>query len=209
MSQGPVIDGTIVTQYPGELLAQGQYDHDVKILVGHGYNEGYMVANIYVDTEEELAANMKTVFPHMSDINQATLLTVLYPPIYDGSYGYTTFFDRISTIIAESSFICNANYLGRAFGDNAYGYFFDVAPGYHAFDLPYTFYNGPSTDAFGNPVNETVAIALQEIITSFAQNGDPNTSDLPTFPVYGADSQMFHLTTTGFGSITDTAANPR
>lgn len=39
-SYGPVVDGNFAPQLPGQLLAQGRFDKDVRVMVGHNSNEG-------------------------------------------------------------------------------------------------------------------------------------------------------------------------
>lgn len=43
-------------------------------------------------------------------------------------------------------------------------------------DVPYTFYNGPSAEV----EYPSVALAMQQYFTSFAENGVPQASGLPT-----------------------------
>jgi carboxylesterase type B len=67
-------------------------------------------------------------------------------------------------------FTCNTYYFDKAFNNQTYSYFFTIPPALHGEDIPYTYYNGPSPSV----LSSTVAIALQEYITSFAETGNPN-----------------------------------
>jgi hypothetical protein len=63
-------------------------------------------------------------------------------------------------------FTCNTFYLDKAYDNQTYAYFFTVPPGIHGEDIPYTYYNGAKSTSVVSP---TVAIALQEYITNFAE----------------------------------------
>jgi len=44
---GPVVDGSFVPLQPGQLLAQGRFDKDVRVMVGHNANEGALFTPPY------------------------------------------------------------------------------------------------------------------------------------------------------------------
>ena len=46
----------------------------------------------------------------------------LYPPVYDGTYPYTTPLGRLTLTAAEQLIICNPYYIGRAYQNAAYNY---------------------------------------------------------------------------------------
>ena len=72
-------------------------------------------------------------------------------------------------------------------------------------DLAYTFFNGPGASV----VNDSVAIALQEYITSFAINGAPSGPSLPMFPTYTNATDIIDLNATSITTIRDPVANQR
>lgn len=100
---------------------------------------------------------------------------------------------------------CNTFYLDKVFGNQTYAYQFSVPPAIHAMDVPYTFFNGPSSSVISDPV----AVALQEYITSFAINGNPSGPSLPMFPVYSNATKIIDLNATSITEAIDPVANFR
>jgi hypothetical protein len=43
---GPVVDGTFVPALPGKLLLQGAFDHGVKVMVGHNFDEVLLISTL-------------------------------------------------------------------------------------------------------------------------------------------------------------------
>ena len=201
----PTVDGSFVPGEPGKLLLQGSFHKNLNIMVGHNADEGLAFTNPAILNNTVYDQFILLNFPGISPYQFNYLTQTLYPPVFDGSFGYTNEIERAVVTLSESSFTCNTNYLGRAFSNKAYGYQFSVPPALHGQDVPYTFYNGPSNSV----TNDTVAIALQEYITSFVQTGKPSAPGLPKFPLYGNNSEIINLGGTSISQITDSTANPR
>jgi cholinesterase len=208
---GPVVDGSFVPAMPGKLLYEGKFDAPIEIMTGHNADEGLVFTSPFLATEADLETNLETVFPTASNETIAYMLDTLYPPVYDGTYSYTTLFGRASLITAEVSFTCNTRFFDLAYNNETYSYFFTVPPGVHGEDIAYTFFNGDVTTLDdGLPVNATVATALQKYITNFAMTGSPNGVDVPFFPEYQSNSTVVELGITGIGALSvDTTANER
>lgn len=203
---GPVVDGSFAPQQPGQLLAQGRFDKDVRVMVGHNANEGaYFTPPIR--TEQELVNQLKTAYPYTPQQSIDMLTQTLYPPVFDGSLGYTNQFQRASLIISEGIFTCNTEYLSRAYGNQTYSYLFAVPPALHGFDVPYTYYDGGALSS--SVINRTVAIALQDFIASFAEDGRPSADGIPQFNMYGEDAGVLKLNITGIMEVRDSNANAR
>lgn len=208
---GPTVDGLIAPALPGVLLLHGQFDKDLKIMVGHNSNEGLFFASPFIQNQTAYAAAIQSLFPDISAKAVDYIDTTLYPPVFDGTYGYTNQVLRTALTISESSFACNTRYLDLAFANKTYSYLFSVPPGLHGEDISYTYFNGDtSTSDDGSPVNATVAKALQDYLTSFAMNGNPNEKGVPYFPMYGSGSTVVDIAATNLGvTLTDTVANSR
>ena len=58
-------------------------------------------------------------------------------------------------------------------------------------------------------LSDSIAVALQEYITSFAINGKPSGPSLPMFPLYTNDTEIADLNATGITEIMDPVANER
>jgi cholinesterase len=105
-------------------------------------------------------------------------------------------------------FICNSYYLNTAFGNQTYAYEFQIPPGFHAYDVPYTFDNGQATNVsvgFYAPV----AAELQGYLTNFAMTGNPNGPGLTHFPKFGANATVNGINFNTTTQQRDDAANSR
>jgi carboxylesterase type B len=202
---GPVTDGFYVSDVPGKLLLQGSFHRDVKLMIGHNSNEGLLFTNPTVTNASQYDKLVEMYLTHASPAVLSYITNVLYPPVYNGSYGYTSAFTQASTTLSEFSFTCNCVFLARAFNNATYNYLFSIPPGIHGEDVGYTFDNGP------NPLvsNVTIAHALQDYIVSFAETGIPGAKGLPTFPTYGPQGTVLNLGNTGITPAPDPANNPR
>ncbi|MCJ1356216.1 MAG: hypothetical protein MMC33_006210 [Icmadophila ericetorum] len=202
---GPLVDGSFVPAPPGKLLLQGNFHKNLNILVGHNADEGLDFTNPAITNNTIYNDFVLVNFPDIQTAAFDYITQTLYPPIFDGSQGYKDEIGRAVKTISESSFICNTNYLDRAFLNKTYAYQFDVFPALHGQDVPYTFYNGPNPSV----ANDTVAIALQEYITSFVETGTPSAPHILKFPMYGSNSQIIDLGTTKISQIMDDVIGSR
>ena len=101
------------------------------------------------------------------------------------------------------------NYLDRAYGNKTYAYEFSVPPGTYGQDVPYTFFGTHIAVDNAAVKADGTAVALQEYITSFVENGVPSRPQLPKFPLYGNNSEIQDLNATSITQIMDPAANAR
>lgn len=202
---GPVVDGLFVPDLPGKLLLQGSYDKNLKIMVGHNADEGLLFTPPFVTNETAYESFLRSNLQDASPSVVNYISNVLYPPVFDGSLGYKDNIGRAALTLSESVFTCNTYYLDKAYGNNTFAYQFSVPPALHGQDVPYTYYNGPSAAV----MNDTVAVALQEYLTSFAENGKPSGPMIPMFPLYGTDAELIDLNITGIKEMMDPSANSR
>lgn len=202
---GPTVDGNFVPALPGQLLARGQFDQSVRVMVGHNSDEGLLFTNPAVQNDTAYRQYVQTTLPNVPSAIVDYITNVLYPPVYDGTYPYRNALDRAILTASESVFTCNTVYLDHAYNNRTFSYLFSVPPGTHGEDIPYTYYNGPSSSV----VNTTVALALQSFITEFAETGIPGSYGGLTFNMYGNMSTVVNLNVTGYGTTMDPAANNR
>ncbi|MCJ1421245.1 hypothetical protein MMC32_007607 [Xylographa parallela] len=202
---GPVVDGLFAPALPGRLLLQGSFYKDLKIMVGHNADEGLLFTNPAIQNSSAYNTYLTQNFPGIQPAVVSYIENVLYPPVFNGSYGYTSNFQRAVLTVADSAFTCNTNYLDRAFLNQTYSYQFSVGAALHGQDVPYTFFNGPSTAV----INDVIAVALQEYLTSFAIHGVPSGPGIPVFPLYEADAEVLNLNATSIFDIMDPNANAR
>ena len=210
-SFGPTVDGLFAPALPGVLLLHGQFDNSLEVMVGHNADEGLLFTDPFVQNQTAFATSLATLLPDASTKVINYIDTVLYPPVFNGTYGYTNQIERTALVISEVSFTCNTRYLDLAFRNQTYSYYFSVPPGLHGEDVAYTYFNGDTkTSDDGSPVNATVAKALQDYLTSFAMKGTPNEKGVPYFPMYGANSTILNIAGTDLGAtLVDTVANSR
>lgn len=207
---GPVVDGIFSPSLPGQLLARGQFDKSVKVMVGHNTNEGLLFTSPFLSNDSDVKNFFESLLPSIKAFPAAEdyLLNTLYPPIFDGSQAqnYTDQIGRASAAVAEVTFTCNAYYLDKAYQNHTYAYLFAIPPGIHGEDIPYTYFNGPNK---AEVVSDPTAIALQEYITHFAEYGTPNEQGVPYFPMYQNNATVQVLNVTGIRQTMDPAANAR
>lgn len=207
---GPVVDGSFVPELPGKLLLKGNLFKEINVMVGHNSNEGLRYTTPASAIPGGYRKYINQIFPEIQPNVTDTILHGLYPPIYDGTYEYSDPIGRASLATGDVAFQCNTDYLNRAFGNCTYAYLFSVPPGLHGQDVRYTFYNGgASKDINGKDINATVALKLQDYITSFTLTGEPTSPGGPEFPIHGSDAWILNLGNKGFEVKRDLAANPR
>jgi carboxylesterase type B len=203
---GPVVDGSFVPELPGQLLLKGAFHHDVEVMVGHNGDEGLVFTSPVTTTEEGIRESIKQALPETSTDTVNYLLDVLYPPIFNGSFGYTDSVGRSALITSDFVFQCNTDYLNRAFQNQTYSYEFTVPPALHGQDVAYSFFNGTRSSSVAN---DTVAYVMQDYFTSFAESGVPKSSLGPDFLIHGDTALLVNLGQSSISVITDPTANER
>ena len=103
-SYGIVPDGRFVPAFVGRLLRQGWFDKNVKLMVAHNKNEGLYFANPSIRNQSAFIDTFQRAFPAIFLNNTEYIANVLYPPIFDGSYGYTDQFTREVLVLSDAEF---------------------------------------------------------------------------------------------------------
>jgi carboxylesterase type B len=207
---GPVVDGLFAPLQPGQLLAQGRFDKSVRVMVGHNANEGAYFTPGDVKDTEGIKTQLRGNFPYVSEKALDYVLDTLYPEV-SADTPYKTEYERADFLVSEAIFTCNTNYLSTGFNNKTYSYLFAVPPAFHGLDVAYTYFTGGAVSTV-NPLavtNRTVAIALQDFITSFAITGEPEAEGIKQFNMYGPDAKVLELSATGIEEVRDTNANAR
>ncbi|KAE9363396.1 alpha/beta-hydrolase, partial [Stipitochalara longipes BDJ] len=203
----PAVDGSFAPALPGQLLLNGGYDHNLKVLIGHNVNEGVALTTPFLPNNTAFTKNIINEFFPAASPAVISLLENTFYPAPANSTDVLAQIDRARNLVTESLFTCNANYLARAFENSAYEYVFSVPPSWHAQDLTYTFFNGPDA---GPVENATLALIMQAYFTNFATTGNPNGAGVPTFPNYGATRGLTqNLNLTFVDQIPDYLQNER
>ncbi|KUJ11171.1 alpha/beta-hydrolase [Mollisia scopiformis] len=199
-SFGPAPDGTYVPDLPGKLLLEGKYNKNLSIIAAHNTNEAGHYTPPTASTSSNFTTYMKLYFPAISATTLNYLDTVLFPAIYNGSYPWTTPFQRLDTAISDFTFICSTRWLANAYGDKSHNYIFSVLPGNHTQDIPYTFFNGPISTV----KNDTLAVNMQRYFTMFVENGSPNRLGLDHWVETGSEGKVMNFNATFTDTRVDT-----
>jgi carboxylesterase type B len=208
---GPVVDGDFVPALPGLLLSRGQFDSNVKVMVGHNADEGLFFTSPENDNETVFEQNTRLTVPTISDASLEYLTTTLYPQVYDGSQPYLDAYQRAALAAGELGIVCNTYYLDKAFKNKTYSYLFTIPPALHGYDVPYTFYNDNGLIP-GVIDSVSAALVMQDWIITFVTTGTPTAPDVPgtpEWPMYGPDAKIGIISANGITVGTDNADNPR
>ena len=101
---GPVVDGAFTPALPGKLLLQGAFDRSLNVMVGHNADEGLLFTNPAIINDSAFARDLLVRFPDVDPSVQTYIEEVLYPAVFDGSYGYQDEIGRTDLVISESTF---------------------------------------------------------------------------------------------------------
>ncbi len=102
-SYGIVPGGRFAPASARSLLRQGLFDKKVKLMVAHNANEGIYFTDPSIRTESAFMNSVRAI-PGISTPSRKYIANVLYPPIFDGSYGYTDQFTREVLLISDIEF---------------------------------------------------------------------------------------------------------
>lgn len=104
---------------PGVLLSEGKFDKTLDIMLGHNSDEGLLFTDPFVNNQSAYQSIISTLLTAPTAVVDFAT-TVLYPPVFNGSYGYTTQVERTALTVSEVVFTCNTRYLDLAFGNKTY-----------------------------------------------------------------------------------------
>lgn len=181
---GPAADGNLIRQLAVLEYASGNFYKGIdSLILSHVSDEAFIFVPLDVKTDPQFSTYVSGVFPpyaQSAGVNAA--IEARYPPVMSGSSNYTTEFDRIKALLADSSFQCNVRYLSDAYNGINYNLQYSVTPGFHATDLLPTFYDlNVDLTALGDnapfpliPGFGSFAQAYQSYLVSHARSGDPN-----------------------------------
>ncbi|KAK1675025.1 Alpha/Beta hydrolase protein [Colletotrichum godetiae] len=188
----PVVDGAFVPAEPAMLISEGKFDTKVNVMAGSNTNDGLFFGSFNIIDDAGYREWMSSILLGASADSIDYMATDLYPPILNGSYGYTDHISRTALTMQDLLFRCNGLALARALNGTTHQYEFGVFPAMHAEDVAYTF----SDDGAGMSSPET-AIALQRYMASFALSGNPHGHGVMEFPMYERDENVLLMNATG------------
>ncbi|KAF5856567.1 hypothetical protein ETB97_007124 [Aspergillus alliaceus] len=204
-SYGPVTDGTFAPDVPAHLLAKGQFNKNVRLIVGHNADEGLFVTSPETSNGSVLTTLVGEAFPNFGSDLTSHITSNLYPPVYNGSYSYKSPVRRADLLFSEAYFTCSTNALSRALPNQTYPYLFSVYPALHSSDSSYVWYDG-SSSAVGNA---TIAYMMQDHISSFIRNGTPVSTIGPPFRSWSVSRSVLDIDTSSVTEMKDPTDNER
>lgn len=137
---GPMVDGVFAPDTAQALLLYGAFDQEVEIMTGHNADEGRLLANSNVKTQEDFVKTAEQLAPGGAESALKYITEELYPEEYDGSRGYTSAFTRLALLISETGFTCYTRYMMKAKKGEGYSYLFSVPPALHGQDVAFSTY---------------------------------------------------------------------
>ena len=117
---GPYVDGDFVPALPGQALLDRSFHSSIKVMVSHNALEGLLFTSPEANTSSAYVDQLETSFPQISQTSLGTINDTLYPAVLDGSYVYTTEFQRAMATIQDSTIVCNPYYIASALEEQAY-----------------------------------------------------------------------------------------
>ncbi|KAH8434325.1 uncharacterized protein LDX57_011972 [Aspergillus melleus] len=210
----PTPDGDIVLSDPKLRLSRGEFHRSIEIITSHNSDEGLTLVPA-IHTCQEYESLLRSLFTHFNTSTINHIVNVLYPPIFDGSMGYTNNYQRAAKTVGEGIIECNSVSLGLAFGLRAHAYYFSTYPGLHAQDTSYTFYNPGAQSSYSlvdtGAVNQTLAYIMQDYIANFAKSGQVKSEldGLSEIPPYGSHGTSVQLDSAGVKLVGDPALTSR
>ncbi|SMQ53749.1 unnamed protein product [Zymoseptoria tritici ST99CH_3D1] len=174
---GPAVDGDLWPELPGELLLASR-GKNISVLTSYNKNDGNAFTPPDLTSDTGFAELIRRLEPQLQTSNVNKIVNELYPAAYNGTYPYTTPYERLSRFVRDFGFSCNAYYLGKQPDAPTFVYEWAVPPALHGSDAPSMEYTG-NVDAAGAP---KWSRELQEYLVNFILHGDPNGDGLPTWP---------------------------
>lgn len=205
---GPVVDGTYVPDHPSASLHYGDFNSNLSIMTGHVADESSLFTPPFVKSDQELTDFLYYLYPMVGDWIVDYMVDTLYPQ---------PGINRTMKILSDIGFVCNVDYLLKAFCGQTYNYKLTIPPATHGSDLAYLFYNGPSPEdvdggIYNGPLGPAlvdVALVFQQYVVNFVKYGDPNGPGLPPFPRADEDTNMLTFDVDGVGVAPDDTDNKR
>jgi carboxylesterase type B len=104
---GPVLDNNLILDYPYAMFGKGQFDKSVKVMASHTSFEGALFFDVKNMDDNDFIPWIQHSVPGLSMAEQEYLANELYPPIFDGSLGYTDQGSRQMAFWGEAVIDCN------------------------------------------------------------------------------------------------------
>jgi len=203
----PVVDGWVLPDEPVDLLTAGRFGH-VPLIIGSTREEA-AIATVAAGPGEldpvEAERHLRRIYgEHFDAIVGLSTGAAEEADTEEGGAdgGRGTNDDGLPDAAIESVtltlFTAPARYAAdrmAAAGAPTYRYLFTAAPlgerlgAFHGSELPYVFGSGLLDLDLGGDRSVELSAAMMDYWTAFATTGDPNTGDLPDWPLWSSATQ--------------------
>ncbi|GAA5990724.1 hypothetical protein JCM10908_003209 [Rhodotorula pacifica] len=200
----PVVEGQggFLQDRASLLLAKGSKNlNGLKFLGINNQDEGYIFTDPSIINDTTTDANqlgnqfnqiLSGLFPLFTPA-EIQSVAAQYPISDAPSKGNT--FNRISNIIADSTFVCPTYWTAEAFGSSAWKGIFDYGAATHGSDVAW--YQGPIwTRNHSVSAENSFAGSFEGFIQTYDPNNNPATKINPSWPTYDSGEQVLFNTTT-------------
>jgi acetylcholinesterase len=178
---GPGLDGSFVNKPPALNLKNGDIWPGIEVIVANNGDEGIVFTPPNIQSLQTMKRFISESFPLISERNVDEIVE-LYPfTNTTPAFPFRDWVTRLNHALTDLAVDCNTYLLVQAYGNtSSYKYYFDVLPGLHGQDIPFTFFQLPPPKAslsnIGKPndKNFNLAQGMQWYIANFAMYGNPN-----------------------------------
>lgn len=197
---GPTVDSDHVPDLLGTLYREGRFGKNAELVDARNQAVGSFFTPPVAHIDDELVLGLQQVFAYLPEQKEALTYAVkdLHPAVYDGTQSYRNWWEGARLLFSEVGFTCSHYYAASANPEKTYGYEFDIYPGFHGQDIPYTFHDdravatGLDFTALTAVQNASAAYILQDWILSFVLGNTPSSS-VPQFvnlPLYAENATI-------------------
>ncbi|PYI00090.1 carboxylesterase family protein [Aspergillus ellipticus CBS 707.79] len=209
---GPVVDGTFAPDLPSRILLDPSFKwKHLRVLSSHTSDEGLAFIPPAGMNSSAYESIIEAYFPGLLPETMGNISQTLYPPVYNSSSPqnpeYGSPMERASLTVSDAFFQCKNLYLNTIF-NTTYAYVFNMPPGLHAQDIPFTFYNHSVPDVEAEFFDEDLALTMQDHIVSFVREGVPSPQATP-WEAYEEHGRVLSLASKNVTMIPDPVDNSR
>ncbi|KAL8751736.1 MAG: hypothetical protein Q9184_005972, partial [Pyrenodesmia sp. 2 TL-2023] len=201
----PIIDGDFIVDLLPRAYSMGKFNKNVRMITSNNQDESRVLGNQSIETDADFNNWVRVNFPSAPTSIRQQIINQIYPPVYNGSFPYTTPQQRSNLAVSEYLINCNTISVAEAYGNQTWNYLFGVPPAIHGQDLAYTYNPNVPTPGF----YPSVAASMQAYLVNFVLTGNPNGNGLPSWPVYGPDAAAINFTVPGVMRTRSDSANSR
>ncbi|KZF22433.1 alpha/beta-hydrolase [Xylona heveae TC161] len=150
----PTVDEDFIPEAPSKMVREGHFYKDIDVIVGWNENDGTMFVNKTVSSDAEVAAQVKTYYPGLTDASISYILDLYQTSDFSAKYGISAQYYRLAQIWRDAEFVCPSIVLANQVHQyGARSYLFDLNQTLydesdpalradctmHTSDLPYVF----------------------------------------------------------------------